>query len=278
MNDPAAELPHEDEEASALHEAVLQVECWRCRLSYEATHEVCPHCAASNRHFRGKVVSLGGLNETLALKALFWSYAAILATGVIHAGVLSVRFGDVEEVTEKIGQQVLEQILTVEAIDTGIIVLTMLFCLKHYRSGLGKESQRWWGWALALPMLVACLGLNLLYHHGVREYIGTTSVEESIYDQWSLLGVLAICVQPALVEELYFRGFAMGLLGKLVSPRAAVWISAVMFGLVHVSVLLSIPYLILVGALFGYLRLWSGGLFLPMLAHFLHNLAVIALE
>lgn len=278
MNDPAAEFPRDFAEAPETSETVAQVECWRCRLSYVASDKACPHCAATNRHFRGPAASLGVRKETLAVKALFWSYAAILATGVIHAVVLSARFSDVENVTDEIGQQVLGQILAVEAIDTLIIVFTMLFCLKHYRSGLGKKSQRWWGWALALPMLVACLGLNLLYHHGVREFIGTTSVEKSIYDQWSLLGVLAICVQPALVEELYFRGFAMGLLGKLVSPRAAVWISAVMFGLVHVSVLLSIPYLILVGALFGYMRLWSGGLFLPMLAHFLHNLAVIALE
>jgi membrane protease YdiL (CAAX protease family) len=60
--------------------------------------------------------------------------------------------------------------------------------------------------------------------------------------------------------------------------HGAIWVSAVMFGLLHLYNPLGMPMLIVVGAGLGYMRLVSGGMLLPMLMHGFHNALVIALE
>ena len=64
----------------------------------------------------------------------------------------------------------------------------------------------------------------------------------------------------------------------VLSRHAAVWISATMFAFMHVAVLPSVPYLIVLGAVLAYLRLASGTLLLPILIHFAHNLVVLLIE
>ena len=81
----------------------------------------------------------------------------------------------------------------------------------------------------------------------------------------------------AIVEELFFRYLALGTLRRVLGMHGAVWVSAVMFGMAHIFVLPSIPLLTLVGVVLGYMRVWSGGMTLPISLHFLHNLAIIAL-
>ena len=59
---------------------------------------------------------------------------------------------------------------------------------------------------------------------------------------------------------------------------AAVFVSSVMFGVAHVGSPLSVPVLVLLGFMLGYLRVFSGGLLLPMLVHFAHNAAILLAE
>jgi membrane protease YdiL (CAAX protease family) len=50
-----------------------------------------------------------------------------------------------------------------------------------------------------------------------------------------------------------------------------------MFAMAHIYNPLGLPYLFLAGVVFGLARVY-GGLLLPMILHFLHNLAVMAFE
>ncbi|HYO25375.1 MAG TPA: CPBP family intramembrane glutamic endopeptidase, partial [Lacipirellulaceae bacterium] len=92
------------------------------------------------------------------------------------------------------------------------------------------------------------------------------------------LTVLTLCVQPALVEEAFCRGLAIRLLRRVIGVHSTVMISATMFSLMHVAVLLSMPYLFLVGLALGYLRIASGTIWLPIVVHFFHNLLVLMIE
>jgi membrane protease YdiL (CAAX protease family) len=90
--------------------------------------------------------------------------------------------------------------------------------------------------------------------------------------------VLAICVQPAIFEELFFRYLTLGHLRSVTGVHGAVWVSSLIFGLAHLGVPLSIPMLVVVGVVLGYARVWSGSLLLPMLMHAAHNLVIVYLE
>jgi uncharacterized protein len=128
-------------------------------------------------------------------------------------------------------------------------------------------------WITGLVLVVAAAFLNHAYHDAVRELIGA-SERRSYVPSASTFALL--CAQPAVVEELYFRHLAFRPLRHSVGPHATVAITATMFGFAHVGELLGLPVLVGLGFLFGYARLASGSLLLPVVLHFVHNLLVLA--
>jgi membrane protease YdiL (CAAX protease family) len=87
--------------------------------------------------------------------------------------------------------------------------------------------------------------------------------------------MLIVAVVPAIGEELLFRG----VLQKIIivwtkNPHAGVWIAAFLFSALHLQFFGFFPRMLL-GALFGYLYLWSKSLWLPILGHFINNGTVV---
>ena len=81
--------------------------------------------------------------------------------------------------------------------------------------------------------------------------------------------------QPAVIEELFFRYLALGALRSHVGLHLAVFLSSLMFAAAHLGQFPFIPALLVIGIGLGYVRHFSGGLLLPMLIHFGHNLVVL---
>jgi membrane protease YdiL (CAAX protease family) len=85
------------------------------------------------------------------------------------------------------------------------------------------------------------------------------------------LGVFVIALLPAIGEELVFRGMLQPELFRATgNHHAAIWISAIIFSAFHMQFFGFVPRLLL-GALFGYLYVWSANLLIPMIAHFVNN-------
>ncbi len=86
-----------------------------------------------------------------------------------------------------------------------------------------------------------------------------------------LVNLLIIGVIPAIGEELFFRGLIQTKLSQLFrNYHAGIWVSAILFSAFHLQFYGFIPRMLL-GALFGYLFVWSGSLWIPILAHFVNN-------
>jgi membrane protease YdiL (CAAX protease family) len=251
--------------------------CWRCGLEASDDLELCPHCAAQLRTPAPAETAPRGRPASGAdpLKTLMWSFALLLLTGMVHSFVLGVRFADADELDPETRQQVLMQMLVVEGLDTLVVAAVFAMCRTIPLKEPASARQRAAAWTLWLPALTLMLGVNHLYHVFLRMILHVPPLEQQVMEETGWLAFLVICVQPAIIEEVYCRGFVMGNLLTYVSRHSAVWISAVMFGLLHVASPLSIPYLIAVGVCLGYLRLASGGLLLPMLFHFVHNFTVM---
>jgi membrane protease YdiL (CAAX protease family) len=97
-----------------------------------------------------------------------------------------------------------------------------------------------------------------------------------------LLSLLAMAVLPAIGEEFVFRGIIQQNLERMFkSPHLAVWIGAIIFSAFHLQFQGFMPRMLL-GALLGYLFLWSRSLWVPILAHGVYNgaqvLAAYALD
>jgi len=86
-----------------------------------------------------------------------------------------------------------------------------------------------------------------------------------------LINIFVMAVLPAVGEELMFRGTVQPFLQKWIkNPHWAIWITAFIFSAIHFQISGFVPRM-LIGAYLGYLCYWSGSLWLPILAHFMHN-------
>lgn len=86
-----------------------------------------------------------------------------------------------------------------------------------------------------------------------------------------LFGIFVIAVLPAIGEELVFRGMLQPELYRATkNHHAAIWISAIIFSAFHMQFFGFVPRMLL-GALFGYIYLWSTNFWMPVIAHFTNN-------
>lgn len=84
-----------------------------------------------------------------------------------------------------------------------------------------------------------------------------------------MLGLMA--VMPAICEEFVFRGVFQKIMHRgFNNAHAAVWVTAFLFSLAHFQFYGFVPRFIL-GASLGYLYLYSGTIWVPMVAHFTNN-------
>ncbi len=87
-----------------------------------------------------------------------------------------------------------------------------------------------------------------------------------------------IAFLPAIGEELLFRGVIQRIFTTMTrNYHWGIWISAILFSTLHMQFYGFVPR-VLLGAIFGYMLVWSGSMWLPILGHFLNNaIAVIGM-
>jgi membrane protease YdiL (CAAX protease family) len=89
------------------------------------------------------------------------------------------------------------------------------------------------------------------------------------------INIFLIALLPAVGEELIFRGIVQQTINKNSgSYHWGIWISAILFSALHMQFNGFLPRMLL-GAFFGYLFVWSGNLWLPILAHFINNATAV---
>lgn len=85
------------------------------------------------------------------------------------------------------------------------------------------------------------------------------------------INLLVLALLPAIGEEFLFRGCFQNIFTRITkNQHAGIWITAILFSAIHVQFLGFFPRMFL-GALFGYLFLWSGSIWPAVLAHFINN-------
>jgi membrane protease YdiL (CAAX protease family) len=86
-----------------------------------------------------------------------------------------------------------------------------------------------------------------------------------------LFNIFMIAVLPALGEELMFRGVIQRIFSNWTKNHHwGIWIAAFLFSAMHMQFYGFLPRMAL-GAMFGYLLVWTGTMWVPILAHFVNN-------
>ena len=246
----------------ALHPAVYF--CPFCAMPYKSPESV----LSAHLPLRP---GIGTLVDTHApqVKTLFWTYFTVLIVTAIVCYILLERTGDM---TASLVVQSLAMLAT-----------TVYFAARYWRCLAPQFGAGTWlkgaGVAAAL-LLIPLLGVNWAWHNFLIQIMGADRdwAAEAMgpvgVPTWAL--VLLYCVSPAVLEEVSFRGLLQHWLRPAIGGRRAILVAAGLFTVLHFSIL-SAPYLFAVGCLLGWAKLRTGGLWWPMLIHFLHNLIVVVL-
>lgn len=93
-----------------------------------------------------------------------------------------------------------------------------------------------------------------------------------------ILNLLVCALLPAVCEEFFFRGALQQLLHHwFKNSHAAIWVTGFIFSAIHLQIDGFVARWLL-GVYLGYLLVWSGSLWVPILAHFLHNALSIIIQ
>jgi len=173
-----------------------------------------------------------------------------------------------------------ELLILFDIVSCVVVVIWVAAGIRDIRPGLVVAGPVKW-YAAAAAMALATYTVAAVLTDFVIRTLAVESVDfstpfmEAGYGWWAV--VLIYCVEPAIIEELAFRGVVHSALDKVLGARDAVIVSALMFMVLHLTVL-SFFHLFLLGLLTGYLRVRSGSIYPCMLLHFIHNLLATASE
>lgn len=107
----------------------------------------------------------------------------------------------------------------------------------------------------------------------MEEDLATLTERFTKFDNFGsfLLGFVVIAVLPGIGEEFMFRGVLQNSLHKYAGNKhVAIWLTAFLFAAIHLQFYGLVPRMML-GVLFGYLYVWSGNLWLPIISHIANN-------
>ena len=153
-------------------------------------------------------------------------------------------------------------------------------------------APKWWMFVGAiLVMVVALPGINLLADWNSRMSLPDwlKPLEELMRQQEEaaqalterflqgkgigmlLINVGLLALLPAMAEEVTFRG----MLQKLIpNKHVAIWVVAILFSAIHFQFYGFVPRMLL-GAMFGYMLVWTGSLWIPITMHFVNNAVTV---
>lgn len=159
-------------------------------------------------------------------------------------------------------------------IGLGAIVLTLVFLLKVTRlktRDLRIMLPAPWSPGFCLPVFLGVANLANLAGALINRLTGSPATSEMLPSGGPelLMQFLALCVMPAIAEELLFRGAFQGLM-RPCGSAAAIFAPALLFGLLHLDLAQGLTAFAC-GVFLGWLAERSGSILPGMLLHLVNN-------
>lgn len=159
-------------------------------------------------------------------------------------------------------------------IGLGAIVLTLFFLLKVTRlktKDLRIMLPAPWSPVFCLPVFLGVANLANLAGALINRLTGSPATSEMLPSGGPelLMQFLALCVMPAIAEELLFRGAFQGLM-RPCGSAAAIFAPALLFGVLHLDLAQGLTAFAC-GVVLGWLAERSGSILPGMLLHLVNN-------
>ena len=176
-------------------------------------------------------------------------------------------------------------------------VLAMALFYQRPFHVMGLDKAPTWKWLVIIIAfyIISIPGMNWLVHineamtlpswmSGIEQWMRASEDEaaatgKELLDMHTVTELLAcifvIGFMAGLSEEMLFRGCMQRTMQlSRLKTHAAVWITAIVFSAIHMQFYGFVPRFVL-GLWLGYLFVWSGSLWVPIIAHTLNNSSVV---
>ncbi len=143
---------------------------------------------------------------------------------------------------------------------------------KENKKGMDKKAALF---AVLLGGSFAIVWNTILGMSGIAEVSdGYNQVAENFYTGKLVLEIIALCIVIPIVEEILYRGIVYVRLRSWLGVRWAIFISAVIFGLVHMN-LVQFVYATVFGFVLAYMTEKTGNFYAAAAAHMMANLTSV---
>lgn len=236
--------------------------CRTCGSAWQADWSACPRCTSV-----AAVVPLSVADEWRGMKSSLWLYFSLLAVCAMGIG-LSRTFSQVP----------LELGLT-----AALSAVTIGWCLASASSIVPILRQRfnllWLGTGVGFSFVTFAIAMGVIKGLQSMMKLPDDSMSKPFLHagySWAAI-VLFVCVQPAVIEELAFRGVIFAGISRALSGMETVLVSALMFMTLHLSPA-RFPHTLALGIGAGFLRYRTKSIYPGMVMHFSHNFLCVLTE
>ncbi len=237
----------------------------------------------------------------ILISAVFFTIVSMMvATSMYGVSMLEMP-KIIEDLDNPVTIEMLKLIQTISEIGTFIVPAILLAYFFSTRPvnylGLDKKALPTSYLLIAVLMIVALPFINFLgemnSHMSLPEWLSgvekwmkdsedkAAQLTEKFLEMNSMkdfiYAFVMVALLPAIGEELMFRGIVQRVFREwFKNVNTAIIVTAVLFSAMHMQFYGFIPRMLL-GILLGYLYVWSGSLWLPILAHLVNNGAAVIL-
>jgi membrane protease YdiL (CAAX protease family) len=247
--------------------------CHTCGTPWNVDWTGCPVCE-KKRQAAARAPAVRGSPSSQLVSAITLYFICLLS-GLAIGFLLPLALLDRSEV------QIVALSMLVDCAVFSLIVLawTLAWWNRLYPALSGLPGPFWYGIAIGaagITFLLATYACGTLEESFGIERLGLASPLLASGYGWPVV-ITVICLQPAIIEELAFRGIIFRGLQQVLTEREVIIVSSLMFMVIHLAVP-SFPHLLIIGLALGYLRWRTGSLYPGMLLHFTHNLLTVLTE
>ncbi|MDD4891278.1 MAG: type II CAAX endopeptidase family protein [Phycisphaerae bacterium] len=246
--------------------------CTQCGRPWNPAWSACPGCAGFDPNPTGEpfdALSAAGGSHGGGIKSSLGLYFCLLGVSII--GTIAMMVDSTAEAQIEIFMGVLFSL---------IVLFWSIASFARLKPALARAGSPVW-YAAAIGLGVGTFAFASICVGGLTRVF---NVPDASYSEpllkagfgWGTV-VLLVAVQPAIFEELAFRGIILSSLQDAISVRDAVIVSSLMFMILHL-IPLAFLHLLAIGLALCFLRVRSGSLFPGMLMHFVHNSLCLVFE
>jgi uncharacterized protein len=228
-----------------------------------------------------------GIWPSIGWVVAFMAFQLIAGVGALVAAIAMDKSGrDPAAIMQDLASFALPMIWGLVIVEIILLFLLWLYLRKDGRFA-AIALDRWsdLSFVRTLGIAVALIAAGLAFNWGYSEYIvPDIKVQEELRKLFAaipdtlpnqILLFVAVAIIAPLIEELLFRGLLQKSLSHKLPVWAAIVISALIFGAMHMDPY-AMPPLVMMGAIFGMIYHLTGSLRVTILLHMVNNAAALA--